>query len=91
MNTLEINNLLAQKLGKTQAVAREILDAITKVISEALIDDESFTIPGLGTFGTRIKKAHKAFNPATKEIVTLPAVKTLYYHPSSNLKESVNR
>lgn len=89
MNTTEINNLLALKLGKTQQDTRTILDAIAKILADALVDDETYTVPGLGTFETRMKKARKAFNPSTKEIVTLPATKTVYFHPSSGLKETV--
>lgn len=89
MNTAEINNLLAERLGKTQRSTRELLDEVVGVLSDAMVREETFTVPGLGTFGIKERKAHKAFNPALKKIVTLPSTKAPYFHSATGLKRQV--
>lgn len=89
MNTAEINKALAAKLGKTQKETGLIIESTVAVLNEALIDDESFTIPNLGTFGSKIRAARNAFNPALKRIVQLPPVKALQFHASVGLKHKV--
>ncbi len=91
MNTAEINKILSTRLGKTQKETRGILDIATGVIENTLVSDKHFTIPGLGTFGTKIKTARNAFNPALKKIVQLPASKAVFFHPSSGLKREINK
>ncbi|MFH1853570.1 MAG: HU family DNA-binding protein [Candidatus Neomarinimicrobiota bacterium] len=89
MNTAEIIKVLSQKQSKTQVETRAIIEKTIDTLVESMVTEERFTIPGFGTFGARLKAARNAFNPALKEIVVLPAVKTCFFHPSSNLKEQV--
>lgn len=89
MNTAEINKILSEKLGKTQKETREILEVTVDVLANTLVEEKSFTIPGLGTFGVKLRAARNAFNPALKAIVKLPPVKATFFHSSVGLKARV--
>ncbi len=89
MNTAEINQALAKKLGKTQKETSQILEAAAAVLTDALKAGDVYTVPGLGTFGTKIRAGRNAFNPAAKKIEWLPAVKTVQFHSSVGLKQKV--
>jgi len=91
MNTAEINKILSARLGKRQKETRDILDTAIAVIENTLVSDKHLTIPGLGTFGTKIRAARNAFNPALKKIVQLPASRAVFFHSSSGLKHKINK
>ncbi len=89
MNTVEIVKELAQKQGKTQREINQVIEATVDVLANNLITGKSFTYPGLGTFGIRLRAARNAFNPALKTIVKLPAVKVAFFHAAVGLKKRV--
>jgi len=87
MNTAEIVKELAQKHGKTKREVKQVIETTVGVLAENLTSERGFTFPGLGTFGTRLRAARNAFNPALKAIVKLAPVKAVFFHPAVSLKQ----
>jgi integration host factor subunit beta len=77
----DIETLLRNKaaLDTAQAAATNIaLDGIAAAIAGGL----TVELRGLGTFGLRVRRGHKARNPRTAEAVSVPARRVIYFKPA---------
>lgn len=70
---------LAQKAG----VKKEALDAVLNAIVEAVKAGECVTIPGFGSFTVVERAARKGINPLTKEVIDIPAKKSVKFKVGS--------
>ena len=61
--------------GLTERASREVVGAITSVITNALARGEKVTLVGFGTFQIRERKARTGVNPQTGETIQIPAQK----------------
>nr|DAM04568.1 MAG TPA: DNA binding protein [Caudoviricetes sp.] len=73
MKTQEFVKALATESGVTQKVARENLDAFKAVVVSELKKGGSVELQGFVSFTTHEVEEREAFNPKTKEPVTVPA------------------
>lgn len=89
MNSSEVIKRLSIRLGLSQRETRRLLKHSTEILQKTLDRDLSFTIPGLGTFGTHLQSERKAYNPYHKTFMMLPPKRVVYFHPSSVLKNHV--
>jgi DNA-binding protein HU-beta len=89
MKHSEIVQLLADRLQITPKESNRLIQVLVKLFTEKLGKNNKFSIPGFGTFGTRIRKPRKAYNPGTKSVQLLPKKNVVYFRPASHLKEQM--
>ena len=81
---------LAEKMNLPQVETKRLMKQSFETIVDALDAGESFTIPGLGTFGTRVREQHKTYSPFYEKFMLLPKKRIVTYHPSSTFKDKMN-
>lgn len=89
MTHTEVVQALSERMDLSQRKTHYLLESTIKELSVLLIDQGSLTIPDLGTFGSHVRKQHKAYDPANKRLVILPTKRAVHFHPSTLLKNDV--
>jgi len=89
VNNNEFIKSLSERTGQSQREIRRLLGHITEIFRKTIDEDLRFTIPRLGTFGTRIRQKRKAYNPHLKKYMILPPKRIVFFNTSSVLKNSV--
>lgn len=89
MNKTELVAAIAAKEGIEKKQAELAVKAVTGAISDALAKGDKVQLIGFGTFEVRARKAKKARNPQTGEIIKVPATKVPAFKPGSALKDKV--
>ena len=91
MKKAEFISVLAEKQEISKAEAERRLSAVLDCIQEVLISGEEVCITGFGKFRISDRKESTAFNPVTKEMVSIPAEKLPVFSAGSKLKTAVNQ
>lgn len=91
MEHSEIVQKLSDRLQITPKESNRLIRALIKLFTEKLSQNNRFSIPGFGTFGTKVRKERKAYNPGTKTVQLLPKKNVVYFRPASKLKEQMRR
>lgn len=89
MNKAGLVEEVADQTGITKRQARNVLDAMTEVITNALSNGEKITLVDFGTFHVRQRKARKGRNPQTGEKLEISAKKVPKFRAGKNLREAV--
>ena len=89
MEHSEIVQKLADRLQITSKESHRLIQALVKLFTEKLGKNDKFTIPGFGTFDTRVRNERKAYNPGTKSVQLLPKKNVVYFRPASHLKDQM--
>ena len=90
MNKKELVEAVSVKKELTKKEAEDLVDTVFDTITDSLLEGNKVLISGFGTFKVNHRKERKAVSPKTKEIMTIPASKTLTFKPSNRLKDSMN-
>ena len=90
MNKAELIESVAGKTGSNAAEAGRFVQAMTDVVSEALMKEDKVTLPGFGTFETSHRSARKGRNPSTGQEIDIAASVTAKFKPGKALKDSLN-
>ena len=90
MNKKELIKAISEKLETTQKAAGEMLDAVTAVITDALVNGTEVKISGFGTFSVTERAAREGRNPATGETIQIAASKSPKFKAAKALKDTVN-
>lgn len=90
MNKADLVEALASKTGATKKSAEASLNAITEIITEALVKEDKVQLVGFGSFEVRKRAARKGHNPQTNEEIKIPASKVPVFKAGKGLKEVVN-
>jgi nucleoid DNA-binding protein len=85
-----VKNAAAKIEGATQKDIGVAVDVIFDTIKESIIAGESVKISGFGTFEPVERAARSVRNPQTKEMMTVPASKSIKFKPSSVFKGVLN-
>ncbi len=91
MTKVELISAVANKTELEMDIAEKTVNATIKSIIEVLSNGESISIPGLGVFSIRERKARKGKNPLTGKEITISARKIIVFTPAKSLKESLNK
>ena len=75
----------------TVRFARELVDSVFDLISQAARNGEEVSIFGFGKFKIAERAARKGWNPATGEAVKIAASKNLRFTPARSLEASLNK
>jgi nucleoid DNA-binding protein len=87
MNKWDFVKKVATEAVHSQAITNDVLNAIVKVIvTEVRDNEETLTIPGLGTFKTKKMAARSGRNPMNGEKVDIPASRSIAFKPQSTIK-----
>lgn len=80
---------IARQAGTTKAEASRVLEAVVKVITDALARGEKVTLTGFGTYEVRHRAARMGRNPQTGATIQIPAQKTPAFRAGKSLKDAV--
>ena len=91
MNKSDLIAAIAAKTGSTKKSAEDALNAMTEVITQALVKGNKVQLVGFGSFEVRKRAARKGRNPQTKEEIKIPASKAPVFKAGKALKDLVNK
>ena len=74
----------------TQKAAHEALAMVLEGIQEELVQGKKVTLVGFGSFSLRVRKARLCRNPATEELVPIPARTVVHFSVGELLRNAVN-
>lgn len=87
MTKSQIAAVLAQKTQVTKKTAVQFLDELAALAYKQA--KNSFTLPGIGKLVLVKRKARKGRNPATGEIIRIPAKKVVKFRVSKTCKDAI--
>ena len=91
MNKTELVAAVAEKAELTKGDAKKAVDAVIEAITETLVNGDSVSLVGFGTFEVSKREAREGLNPLTKEKITIPAAKLPKFKAGKGLKEVVTK
>ena len=83
----QIAATLAERPGITRKQASDFLDNLAQLACENAKD--SFTLPGLGKLVVADRKARQGRNPATGEIINIPARRVVKFRISKAARDAI--
>ncbi len=90
MTKAEFIDKMSEKTGFTKKDNEAALKAVLETIQETVVDGDSISFIGFGTFSVSERAAREGKNPATGEKIKIPATKVPKFKPGSAFKEAVN-
>jgi DNA-binding protein HU-beta len=75
MNKGELAEEVSGKVGITKKDAANVVDAVTRTITNTLKKGEKVTLVGFGTFQVMERKPRRGVNPQTREAINISAKK----------------
>jgi len=89
LNKSDLVDDIAGRSGVSKKDIDNVVKALFESVGEALSREEKVQLVGFGTFEVRHRQARTGRNPATKEIIEIPATKVPVFKPGKSLKEQV--
>ena len=90
MTKKELVSRLASSTGVNKTDSEFMLNAMIRMISDALAEGEEITLPKLGKLYVGTVAAHESFLPTSDESVFRPAEKRARFRPAKELRERLN-
>ena len=73
----------------TPAQARDAIDAVCGLIKVGLLEEERFTLSGVGVFTVERRRQRNVTNPHTGVMMTLPATAVVKFRPTPDLTAKI--
>ncbi|MBD3234676.1 MAG: integration host factor subunit beta [candidate division Zixibacteria bacterium] len=89
MTKADLVEIVADKTGLTRTDVAVTIDSLLDAVKKALENGNNIEIRGFGTFKIKPRKARKARNPRTGEVVPVPDRNIPVFKPSNEFKEMV--
>ena len=86
----DIQEVVFEKVGYTKKFSRELVEEALNSIKESLRSGRGVKIHGFGRFGLNDKRSRRGKSPQTGEFITIPARRSLSFHPSIVLRKYFN-
>ena len=83
----EVVDRVAELTGYAKTQVAMTYDLLFELMGETLAADEKVTVPNFGTFQVSERPARAGRNPATGEVISIAASKSVRFKVSKNLKE----
>jgi len=80
---------ISEKSGLTKKTAAQILDDLATLAYKEAKKSGEFTLPGIGKLVLSRRKARKGRNPATGELIRIPAKRVVKFRVAKACKDSV--
>ena len=90
MTKIEFVDAVAKETEWTKKDSEEAINAVIKVITNALVAGEKLSIVGFGTFEVVERAAREGRNPKTGESLMIKACKTPKFKPGKAFKDLIN-
>ncbi|NSK76398.1 HU family DNA-binding protein [Blautia massiliensis (ex Durand et al. 2017)] len=90
MTKIEFVDAVAKETEWTKKDSEEAINAVVKVITNALVAGEKLSIVGFGTFEVVERAAREGRNPQTGESIMIKACKMPKFKPGKAFKELIN-
>jgi len=87
MTKAQVLQYLAEKTGQTKKLTTLFLDELVQLAYKEA--KKTFTLPGLGKLELVQRKKRKGRNPATGEVITIPAKKVVKFKIAKACKDAV--
>ena len=91
MTKADLVERVAEKTGLTRTDVAVVVDSLLEVIKKSLESGHNIEIRGFGTFKIKLRKARKARNPRTGEVVPVPDRKVPVFKPSNEFKSMITK
>lgn len=85
MNKTGLVEAVAAKAGVSKAEALKVIEAAIDVTAETLKSGENVQLIGVATLSVVEKAARKGINPATKQVIEIPAKKVIKFKAGAKL------
>ena len=85
----QLAELIADRAGLTRKQSGEAVDAVLKIVIDALQGGKAVGLPGVGTLQIRETAARTGVRPGTSERITIAAGKKVAFKVTSTLKASL--
>ena len=89
MNKRDLIDAISERLGDKKS-ATEAVNAVLEAIQSAVASGDKVAITGFGVFEKTDRPARTARNPATNEIIQVPASSVPKFRPGADFKALVN-
>jgi DNA-binding protein HU-beta len=89
MKQSEVIKHFADKTGLKQAQVKDLFEQVSKLAASEVQAKGEFVLPGFGKLVRSERKARKGRNPATGEVVKIPARTTLKFRVSKTMKSAL--
>lgn len=89
MTKAELVDRVAKSAGLTKRAALNAVNSFVGSISGALAKGDKVTLVGFGTFDVATRKARKARNPRTGQVINVPSKKVPRFRAGTELKKKV--
>ena len=90
MTKIEFVDAVAKETEWTKKDSEEAINAVVKVITNALVAGEKLSIVGFGTFEVAERAERQGRNPQTGQSIMIKACKMPKFKPAKALKDIVN-
>ena len=87
MTRQDLIKKIASETGMQQQQVSPIIDAFTEAIKDCYKNGERVEIKSFGAFVTKVRKARKARNMQTGEMIDVPERKVLAFKPSIHIND----
>lgn len=89
MNKSELINSLSEETTFNKKDISRVLDSLARIIQRTLKKGDKLQWAGFGTWWVSRRPSRKGRNPATNEVIHLPATNVARFKPGKVLKEVV--
>ncbi len=90
MNKAELIDAIAGEASLTKADSRKALDAMIKAVVNTLRKGGTLDLTGFGKLEVHQHKK-RSWRTRSGKAVTIPAHKTVFFHPCQDFREALNR
>ena len=90
MNKSDLINVVCEKANISKKKAKDAVELIFQLMSEAVLREERIEIRGLGSFTVRHYGEYTGRNPKTGESISVPPKKLPFFKVGKELKEFVD-
>ncbi len=89
MTQTEIINNLAESTGLKKTEVKGLFDTLADLATSEVKTNGEFTIPGFGKLKKSHRKARDGRNPATGDVIKIPAKTTVKFTVGKAMKDAV--
>lgn len=82
---------IANEIGLTQKVTKDIVEKIFDAITDSLIANQRLELRNFGVFDVKKRSARVGRNPKTNKAVDIPEKYVVTFKPGKEMEERVNR
>lgn len=90
MTQTEIVNALAEASGLKKTDVKGIFDSLADLAAKEVRSNGEFTVPGFGKLVKATRKAREGRNPATGDVIQIPAKTTVKFRLGKAMKDAVS-